>query len=644
MALSATPDLSRMHAAVLGGGVFRSLDGGRSWQPAESGMTGVLDLQTLARNPADPETLWAGSPAHGVLRSRDGGRTWETWNDGLSEGLSKGIGGNPSGVSVKALRAVPGPGGTILYAGSIEGRVWRRDARASGAAGGERWHPAGEPLGPPIFVLAADPRDPSRMWAGTAGGLFRSVDGGDSWSEASDGLPSRFVKGVAASPVTPDEVWAGTGAGAARSVDGGRTWQPLEESTSGLPPVEVRIFVFDRDDPARMWAGSAEGLFTSFDGGESWQPDESGLPQTEINTLLEAGGPVGDVLLAGLAGAGVAISAPISTGDQAAWTMTNGGLTGTAVASLASDPLAPELLWAGVRGEGVLAKPPDSEPPGASPWIFPGGSPGPEPVLALQALAGELPGTRVLLAALAGRGLRRSIDNGRTWTEPFGLPTGTVVALEPIPDTDTVLAALPGSGVYGSADLGATWEPHTGGLTDLTVRALAASVSEPGTVYAATDHGAVFVSHDDGISWSRPGTGPAPGLRALAVDPEDTGRVWAGTAVAGVFESLDGGRTWSERNRGLGGDPGSLDIRDLAVDTAGRIWAATAGGVFLTHPSGSAWRRAAPGLPLADVLAVLPDPRDPERVWAALNGRGVAVLQRRTPGDSEELRPRRPFD
>jgi len=625
MALAPSPENPAvLHVAVLGGGVFHSEDGGGTWRPARRGLEQALALQTLARDPGDPATLWTGGltaegARTGVLRSTDRGLRWHPFAAGLE------------GQSIKALLPVAVATGTVLYSGSAQGRVWRRLPEA------DRWRAAGAPLGAPVFALAADPRDPSRLWAGTAQGLFTSTDAGDTWSETSSGLPSTFIKRLAPSPHRPDEIWAGTGAGPAVSRDGGRTWQGVssvststaDPTTGGVPgsvpgsvpPMETRGIVFDPADPDRLWTHGDLGIYTSSDGGTTWRPVFKGLPQAEVNDLRRVGGR----LYAALAGGGVWSSD--DGGDH--WVPRTAGLIGTTAATLAADPLLPETLWAGVRGLGVLRS-----DDGGTRWRSPGGSPGPEPVLAMTVVPGEKSGSRVVLAALAGRGLRRSLDGGRTWEGSTGLPAGPVVSLEAVAGTGPparLLAALPGSGVFASRDRGRSWGPVRTGLTDLTVRALAASPSVPGLVYAATDRGAFFVSRDGGISWQRRDADPAPpaGLRTLAVHPNDGAVVYVGSAVAGVFRSSDGGRSWRAVNDGLACGSPCLDIRRLAPDprSPGGVWAATGGGVFVTRGGGESWRRAAGGLPIRDALAVLPDAHVPGRAWAALNGRGVATVQ-----------------
>ena len=618
MALAPSPENPAvLHVAVLGGGVFRSRDGGRTWRPAQRGLEEAPALQTLARDPADPSTLWTGGLAGGVLRSRDGGRRWHPFAAGLE------------GRSIKTLLPVTSASGTVLYAGTVDGRVWRRPPEA------DRWRSAGAPLGAPVFTLAVDPGDPSRLWAGTGHGLFTRTDGSDTWTETSSGLPSPFVKRLAPSPHRPDEIWAGTGAGPAVSRDGGRTWRGVSSGSSpsgdppsrGVPPMETRGFVFDPADPARLWTHGDRGIYSSSDGGTTWRPVFEGLPQAEVNDLRR----VGDRLVAALAGGGVWTS---DDGGEH-WVSRNAGLVGTGVNRLVPDPWLPETLWAGVRGLGVLRS-----DDGGTRWRSPGGSPGPEPVLALAVLPVEEARSRVVVAALAGRGVRRSLDGGRTWMGTTGLPAGPVVDFETVTETVTgtgtgsgprLLAALPGSGVFVSRDRGGSWEPARAGLGDLTVRALAASPTVPGLVHAATDRGAVFGSRDGGSSWQRRDSGPRPpaGLRTLTVDPEDADGVYVGSATEGVFHSSDGGRSWQPVNEGLDCGPACRDIRLLAADprAAGIVWAATGGGVFILRDDEGGWRRAAAGLPVRDALAVLPDHRVPGRVRAALNGRGVATVQ-----------------
>src|SRR5688572_9282255 len=137
----------------------------------------------------------------------------------------------------------------------------------------QSWVPVGPPGGD-VRALAADPRDPRRIYLGTADGLlYRSDDMGRRWQRMSPGFPQRGVS-LDDIVVTPAGVllvgyWEvqGTGGGVARSADGGRTFTILE----GVRGEPVRALAVGPRNPDLVVAGSMTGVFRSLDGGRSWR-------------------------------------------------------------------------------------------------------------------------------------------------------------------------------------------------------------------------------------------------------------------------------------------------------------------------------------------------------------------------------------
>ena len=194
-----------------------------------------------------------------------------------SEGVRLGREGIPEGAPFA-------PGDPVLFPGD-----------ASANAAGERHAVPGQhnwiPIGPRnvggrVTCLAVDPTDSSIMYAGAAsGGVFKSVDGGDSWFPLWHGEASLALGGIAVSPSAPQTVWAATGQlrpggaevirgnGVYVSTDAGATW-----TTSG-PPGNAPNLAFSFDAIAAhptiattCWAVGPAGVFRTTDGGGSWTP------------------------------------------------------------------------------------------------------------------------------------------------------------------------------------------------------------------------------------------------------------------------------------------------------------------------------------------------------------------------------------
>ena len=166
---------------------LRSADRGQSWQPMPVTLPGqesqTGDVTALAVDPADADHVWAGLD-DGVLESTDGGRTWR----------AAGLAGQP----VRWLQNGPGgDAGPLLYAGVAEGGLYRLDS-ADG-----RWSPASTGL-PARSTLLGFWQDPGRsgwLWATRdGGGVYRSTDGGDSWTNVTVGLGDTLATAITAAP------------------------------------------------------------------------------------------------------------------------------------------------------------------------------------------------------------------------------------------------------------------------------------------------------------------------------------------------------------------------------------------------------------------------------------------------------------
>ncbi|HSN87656.1 MAG TPA: hypothetical protein VL025_12910, partial [Thermoanaerobaculia bacterium] len=216
-------------------------------------------------------------------------------------------------------------------------------AGPAGAAVEGTWTSLG-PEGGDAVSLAVSPD--RVLWAGlsNAGGLFRSSDGGESWSRTGGELGHQSILAVAADPVRPKLVYAGTWNGFFRSIDGGRTWA---RSNQGLPsysgqPAEVRALAVDPRHPRRVFALSGGGLYLSRNQGRSWEL----LLQSYAEAFAIA--PSDPRVLYVLESFG---RGRRSTDGGLTWTPMNLGFYGYDAFFLAVHPTDPELVWAAVHIE-----------------------------------------------------------------------------------------------------------------------------------------------------------------------------------------------------------------------------------------------------------------------------------------------------
>ena len=260
-----------LHAGTKPARLLRSKDGGQSWSEVSGlrahpssgswnpGAAGLV-LHSIAADPARPEKLWIGISAAGVFATEDGGESWERRNR-LSNA-----------------------------------EAHRRHDHPAAAQGGETGHC--------VHNLRRAPGTEELLYQQNHHGVWRSADGGRSWEDITEGLPSTFGFPIQVHPRDPGTVWvlplngdmAGrfppdAAAAVWRTRDGGESWQALRD---GLPQKNCFFTVLrqamagDARDPAGVYFGTNSGsVFASLDEGESWDEIARHLPTILSVEVLE---------------------------------------------------------------------------------------------------------------------------------------------------------------------------------------------------------------------------------------------------------------------------------------------------------------------------------------------------------------------
>jgi len=172
---------------------LKSFNGGGSWN-----LTGesAADVWSLAIDPQNPQTLYAGTDFDGVLKSTNGGADWSPVNTGLKDTAPY--------YAFQAL-AIDPKNSQTLYAGTDGGGVFKS------TDGGDNWSPTGEVSGN-VWSLVIDPQNSQTLYAGTyGGGVYKSINGGANWTASNMGLTNLNVYALAIGPQSPQTVYAVTG-------------------------------------------------------------------------------------------------------------------------------------------------------------------------------------------------------------------------------------------------------------------------------------------------------------------------------------------------------------------------------------------------------------------------------------------------
>lgn len=278
-----------LYAGTVGQGVWRSEDGGGTFARASNGMFMEAEVRALAAHPDDPKTLYAGTDA-GVYRTTNGGNSWDRLNTPFDAGA-----GWQSGVVVWSLLISPHKPETLLV-GVCPPALYRSED------GGATWKNLDAPFTrecPPIrysrvTCLLTDPADPNTLWAGVEiDGIWRSADNGSSWEQLGEGLSSQDIHALALVPGSPRRLFACTNNDLNLSTDEGRTWQP-QNVKEKFPHGYCRGLQAKADDPRTLFLGNGNGppgttgsLQVSKDGGETWR--QAALPVPPNSTLWTFG-------------------------------------------------------------------------------------------------------------------------------------------------------------------------------------------------------------------------------------------------------------------------------------------------------------------------------------------------------------------
>ncbi len=474
-----------------------------------------------------------------------------------------------------------------------------------------------------VYSFEFDPQNPDKIYAGSKNGILRkSPDRGSTWADLATGS-SWDIKSIAVSHTDPNTVYAGTmgnwdfpGDGIFKTTDGGATWSPAD---SLLPSTNIYSLVIDPVQPETVYAGtmgsgmySGRGVWLSTNGGISWEEANTGLPAYAGISMLRA--------VPGQSGCLYAGSDEIykSVDAGASWSEVDLGLNAGGSWSLDFCPAESDALFIG-SGNGLLKM---------ASWYDKAAVIGAAPV-SINEVAVDPYDPDIIYAG--GRTIYKSIDGGSSWgifdTGLGTLTQGCKGIVIDYSNTDVIFTGhyYSDSNVYKSTDAAATWNIS---LADKAINDIVIDPHGPDTLYAGglaeTFVGGLFKTIDSGSSWSKVDTSI---IASIAMDPVHPGVLYTGTSKEGVKKSSDGGATWSFINNGLP-EPGvsSNFFHGIAVDPIDSdilYCGPSNAGVFKSTNGGAEWFEASEGLPSLDVRDIEIDYLHPSILYAGLYYDGV---------------------
>ncbi|HEX7326478.1 MAG TPA: hypothetical protein VF292_14180 [Rhodanobacteraceae bacterium] len=614
-----------------GDGMYKSTDGGRTW--THIGLDKSMEIGSIIVDPHNPDRLfaaalgniYAASPERGIYRSTDGGKTWQ-----------------------KVLYKGPDVGGMGL---------------------------AFDPQNPQIVyaTLWATRRPPWSVYPPSiepGSGIYKSTDGGSTWTQLTRGLPSKGVGkiGIAVAPTDPSRVYAiiGTksadgGGGLYRSDDAGATWKLAD----GDPRIWGRQWYFghvtvDPKNANTLYVMNVT-IYRSTDGGtrfEAWKGNSGGNDYKELwinpghtNIMLSTSDMLGGV---------------VSVDGGRIWSTWNNQPTGQYYGvyadnqypfwvggamqdsgghSVASNVPSRRITYADVKGtctggesDQVVVDPLSVAELYGSGFAGPtrcnmltGASQSISPLLAYPGTVFRHDWTIPVAFSMADKHalyyanqfLFQTTDGGQTWQkispdlsrEHPGIPAN----LDPTTAADTT---------YDQRTFGPRWG---------AIYAIAPSPLKAGTIWVGTDDGLIWVTHDDGQHWSNvtpPSVTPWSKVIMLSASHFNADTAYAAIDrhrlndfAPHILRTTDGGKTWHEIDTGL---PASGFVEAVKQDPKrqGMVWAGTQFGVYVSFDSGNHWQSLRLNMPPVEI-------RDfafkDDSVAIATFGRGLWVLDDLSP-------------
>ncbi|HEX7253869.1 MAG TPA: hypothetical protein VF376_13385 [Thermoanaerobaculia bacterium] len=432
------------------------------------------------------------------------------------------------------------------------------------------------PEGASVYCVVPDPSHPATIYAGTGQGVYKSTDGGATWSASGAGMPTAHVQTIIIDPTATNTLYAGTltpvGApsqGIFKTTDGAATWSAINngliDPISSFSPVDVAVLAFDPSNSKTLLAGTISSeIYKSTDGGATWQAK------------------------------------------------TNGGFDlGLQVSSIQFNPAAPKTVYA-ASNNGLL-----QSTDGGEDWAFYGDSGTPFFAIAIDSTNPSV----IYGGDNTGFGMLKSTDGGNHWVQMNnGLPISqgawpfiNTLAIDPT-NHSIVYAGTYGGGVFVTNNGAASWSSASSGLRSAYVETFAFEAS-PSRILAGTLGGGVYQSQDGAQTWTTLDNGLELSLiYEVALDPGTPGTVYAG-AFDGVHQSVDGGQTWQLKANGLPVDPVDAIV---VVSGSQEKWLAgtLGGGLFKSTDGGATWAASAQGLNDSFIGALFVDPNNSSIVYA----------------------------
>jgi photosystem II stability/assembly factor-like uncharacterized protein len=560
-----------------GWGVYKSTDGGASWE--HLGLKKTERIKRIVVDPTNPDVAcvcalgkeWGANPERGVFKTTDGGKTWDKI---LYIDEDTGC----------ADIAMENENPRIMYAGmwTFRRRPWRFDDGGKNTAiykttdGGANWKkimnglPETDMARPGIHIAQSDPDIVYLMTEFEGGGTaFRSEDKGENWIMVNDDPNINFrpfyYSDVRVDPQNPNILFSISGR-LSRSKDNGKTWERIATTVHG----DHQALWIDPQNPEYILNGSDGGFHRSFDGGDNWEIinniELSQFYQIQVDNLKPYN------VYGGLQ-------------DNGTWVGPSNSLYNAGIL---------KRHWKGLAyGDGYFAEP----IPGNEHLVYTnlqGGVP-----FLVDSRYGNVQTIHPYPKIIGSAGDAIELHKYRfNWDAPIHISPH---------DPETVY--IGGNVIFKSQDRGNSWEVIS---PDLTTNDKSKQRTSGGTIYqdntAAEFHCTVLY---------------------IAESPVQKGVLWAGTDDGNVQLSMDGGKNWTNLKDRIKGLPNFAWVSKIHASEhqAGTAFVTVDQHrmndfrpyVFMTKNFGKSWEKISSNLPKDDYVKVVrQDPHNPNLLFAGM--------------------------
>ena len=659
------------YMAPVNGGVFKSTDYGRTWQPIFDDQP-TASIGAIAVSPSNPNIVYVGSGeglhrpdlsvGDGIYKSTDAGKTWT--HLGLRDGQQIAQVAvdpkNPERLFVAVAGHPYGPNAERGVYRSFDGgrtfeNVLHRDENVG--ASDVQIDPGDSNI---VYAALWESREApweNGVFNGDGGGIFKSTDGGNTWNQLTKGLPPGIVQAnIAIAPSKPSTLFVAvrtkTIAKLYRSDDGGENWTGTTDDPRpglGIGGGDLPVVRFDPKNPEIVYSASVV-CWKSTDGGKNWE-GWRGAPGGDDYQNVWINPNNSDIIILG--------------SDQGAIVSVNGGQTWSSwynqstaqLYHVSADNAFPYRLYSGQQESGSVG-------------IKSRGDAGEITFRDWQPVAAEEYGyvvadpldPDIIIGGKLTRFDRRTGQAQNILPVPVQTEDFRMLRTEPVifSPKDPRLLFFAGNTLWQTRDRGDHWEKVSPDLSrekyelpacvgkykeDATKQAhrrgviytVAPSPIEPGRIWCGTDDGLIYLTSDGGKIWSNvtpPSISAWQKISLIEAGHFDTNTAYAAVNTLRIddlkphiFGTHDNGKTWTEIANGI---PGGQIVNAVREDPVrkGLLFAAGEKGVYVSFDDGANWESLRLNMPASSVRDVIIKNDD---LVAATHGRGFWILDNITP-------------